>query len=133
MINLNSIYFRKLRQGRAQQTLFNLSLALLLSMLVFLVGIKQTHSDVVCKVVAILLHYLILVSFMWMLMEAILQYLTFVKILGTYITRFTLKTVVPAWGRSCPLNTVRCTFFRRMKQENNTFSLSKNQSTMYLY
>lgn len=90
---------RKLRQGRAQQTLFNLSLALLLSMLVFLVGIKQTHSDVVCKVVAILLHYLILVSFMWMLMEAILQYLTFVKILGTYITRFTLKTVVPAWGK----------------------------------
>jgi len=69
-------------------------------MLVFLVGIKQTHSDVVCKVVAILLHYLILVSFMWMLMEAILQYLTFVKILGTYITRFTLKTVVPAWGKS---------------------------------
>ena len=67
-------------------------------MLVFLVGIKQTHSYVGCLVVAILLHYFILVSFMWMLMEAILQYLTFVKILGTYITRFTMKTVLPAWG-----------------------------------
>ncbi|KAL4227170.1 G-protein coupled receptor [Mactra antiquata] len=95
---ISFLFFRKLRQGRAQQTLFNLSLSLLLSMLIFLVGIKQTHNDTVCIVVAILLHYLILVSFMWMLMEAILQYLTFVKILGTYITRFMLKTVVPAWG-----------------------------------
>lgn len=92
------VFFKKLRQGRAQLTLFNLSLALLLSMLTFLVGIKQTHNYLGCIVVAILLHYLILVSFMWMLMEAVLQYLTFVKILGTYITRFTLKTVLPAWG-----------------------------------
>lgn len=95
---ISYMFFRKLRQGRAQQTLFNLSLSLLLSMLVFLVGVKQTHNYYGCLVVAILLHYLILVSFMWMLMEAVLQYLTFVKILGTYITRFTLKTVLPAWG-----------------------------------
>ncbi|XP_052214073.1 adhesion G-protein coupled receptor G6-like [Dreissena polymorpha] len=95
---ISYVFFRKLRQGRAQQTLFNLSLSLLLAMLVFLIGVKQTHNNVVCIVVAILLHYLIIVSFMWMLMEAILQYLTFVKILGTYITRFTLKTVLPAWG-----------------------------------
>ena len=89
---------RKLRQGRAQQTLFNLAVALLCSMMLFLIGIKQTHHDTLCMIVAVLLHYFILVSFMWMLMEAILQYLTFVKILGTYITRFTLKTVIPAWG-----------------------------------
>jgi len=92
--------FRKLRQGRAQQTLFNLSLALLLAMLVFLIGIRQTHSHGLCIAVAVLLHYLVLVSFMWMLVEAVLQYLTFVKILGTYITRYTLKTVLPAWGES---------------------------------
>ncbi|KAK3609831.1 hypothetical protein CHS0354_029871 [Potamilus streckersoni] len=91
-------FFRKLRKGRAQQTLFNLALALLLAMLVFLTGVKQTHNYYGCLVVAVLLHYLILVSFMWMLMSAILQYLTFVKVLGTYITRFTLKTVLPAWG-----------------------------------
>ena len=46
------IYCRKLRQGRAQQTLFNLSLALMFSMLVFLVGIKQTHNYWGCLVVA---------------------------------------------------------------------------------
>ncbi|WAR24970.1 AGRG4-like protein [Mya arenaria] len=95
---ISYVFFRKLRKGRAQQTLFNLSLSLLLAMLVFLIGIRQTHSHGLCITVAVLLHYLVLVSFMWMLMEAILQYLTFVKILGTYITRFTLKTVLPAWG-----------------------------------
>ncbi|KAL3852133.1 hypothetical protein ACJMK2_015813 [Sinanodonta woodiana] len=99
-------FFKKLRKGRAQQTLFNLALALLLAMLVFLTGVKQTHNYYGCLVVAVFLHYLILVSFMWMLMSAILQYLTFVKVLGTYITRFTLKTVLPAWG--LPLIPVIC-------------------------
>lgn len=92
--------YRKLRRGRAQQTLFNLALSMLCSWIVFLTGIKQTHSFYGCIVVAALLHYFILSSFMWMLMEAFLQYLTFVKVLGTYVTRYTLKTVLIAWGKS---------------------------------
>jgi len=31
-------------------------------------------------------------------MEGILQYLRFVKVLGTYIPHFILKTAVPTWG-----------------------------------
>lgn len=89
---------RKLRQGRAQQTLFNMSVALLCSEVVVLVGLKQTTNYGVCLAVAVLLHYFILVSFLWMLIEAVLQYLTFVKVLGTYISKYTLKTVLPAWG-----------------------------------
>jgi len=42
-----------------------------------------------------LFHYC---GFMWMLMEGILQYLRFVKVLGTYIPHFILKTAVPTWG-----------------------------------
>ncbi|KAJ8301740.1 hypothetical protein KUTeg_020727 [Tegillarca granosa] len=95
---ISYIFFKKLRHGRAQQTLFNLALAMLCSWVVFLVGIKQTHSQYGCLIVAALLHYFILSSFMWMLMEAFLQYLTFVKVLGTYVTRYTLKTVIIAWG-----------------------------------
>jgi G protein-coupled receptor 64/G protein-coupled receptor 126 len=91
---------RKLRRGRAQQTLFNLALAMLCSWVVFLTGIKQTHSFYGCIIVAVLLHYFILSTFMWMLMEAFLQYLTFVKVLGTYVTRYTLKTVLIAWCKS---------------------------------
>ncbi|XP_046542698.1 adhesion G-protein coupled receptor G6-like [Haliotis rubra] len=92
------IFFKKLRQGRAQLTLFHMAVALLCSKVVFLVGIKQTNNEYFCLSVAVLLHYFILVSFLWMLIEAILQYMTFVKILGTYVTRYALKTAIPAWG-----------------------------------
>ena len=67
-------------------------------LIVFIVGIEQTHDFYGCIVVAALLHYFILVSFMWMLMEGILQYLRFVKVLGTYVPHFILKTAVAAWG-----------------------------------
>lgn len=63
-------------------------------------GIGQTQDLKGCIAVAVLLHYFILVAFMWMLMEGILQYLRFVKVLGTYIPNFILKTAVPAWGMS---------------------------------
>ncbi|XP_046369537.2 uncharacterized protein LOC124144255 [Haliotis rufescens] len=92
------VFFKKLRQGRAQLTLFHMAVALLCSKVVFLVGIKQTNNEYFCLSVAVLLHYFILVSFLWMLIEAILQYMTFVKILGTYVSRYALKTAIPAWG-----------------------------------
>ncbi|XP_063424376.1 uncharacterized protein LOC134708046 [Mytilus trossulus] len=92
------IVFKHLRKGRAQQTLFNLALSLLSFLIIFIVGIGQTQDLKGCIAVAVLLHYFILVAFMWMLMEGILQYLRFVKVLGTYIPNFILKTAVPAWG-----------------------------------
>ncbi|KAJ8320959.1 hypothetical protein KUTeg_002546 [Tegillarca granosa] len=95
---LTFIWFRQLRKGRSQQTLFNLALAMLCSWIVFLAGVERTESYAGCIVVAALLHYFILVSFMWMLIEGILQYLRFVKVLGTYIPRFIFKAVLPAWG-----------------------------------
>ncbi|XP_059165043.1 adhesion G-protein coupled receptor G2-like [Physella acuta] len=78
--------------------MFNLSLALLMAWIVFLAGINQTSSHAGCIVVAVLLHYLILASFMWMLMEGILQYLLFVKVMNIYFHRYLLKTALPAWG-----------------------------------
>ncbi|CAG5124066.1 unnamed protein product, partial [Candidula unifasciata] len=89
--------FQKLRQGRAQQTLFNMSVALLCFQTTFLIGVKLTSVMPLCLAVSVLLHYFVLVSFAWMLIEAVLQYLTFVKVLGTYVSRYTLKTVLPAW------------------------------------
>ena len=91
---------RKLRQGRAQQTLFHMSVALLCSEVTLLTGLKATSHYGVCLAVAALLHYFILASFLWMLVEAVLQYLTFVKVLGTYVSKYTLKTVLPAWSKT---------------------------------
>ena len=64
-------------------------------LIVFIVGIEQTHDFYGCIVGAALLHYFILVAFMWMLMEGIIQYL---RVVETYILHFILKTAVPAWG-----------------------------------
>lgn len=73
-------------------------------MVIFLAGMERTESYYGCITVAALMHYFLLVSFMWMLVEGFLQYLRFVRVLGTYVPRFMLKASIPAWGRSniCP-------------------------------
>lgn len=95
---LSFLLFKQLRKGRGQQTLLNLSLALLCSMVIFLAGMERTDSYYGCITVAALMHYFLLVSFMWMLVEGFLQYLRFVRVLGTYVPRFILKASIPAWG-----------------------------------
>jgi hypothetical protein len=72
---------------------------MLCSWVVFLAGIDQTQSYGPCIAVAALLHYFILVTWMWMLMVAILLYLRIVKLIGTHYSRYMLKTSIAAWGR----------------------------------
>ncbi|KAK3595406.1 hypothetical protein CHS0354_008838 [Potamilus streckersoni] len=95
---LTFLCFRHLRRGRGQQTLFCLCIPMLCYSIIFLVGIKRTEYYVPCIAVSALIHYFILAAFMWMLMEGVLQYLRFVKVLGTYIPNFFIKTSIPAWG-----------------------------------
>uniref|UniRef100_T1JBA7 G-protein coupled receptors family 2 profile 2 domain-containing protein n=1 Tax=Strigamia maritima TaxID=126957 RepID=T1JBA7_STRMM len=95
---LTFLLFSKWRKKDGNKIICNLALALLLLLIVFLAGIEQTHSPTICLTVAILLHYFILSSFCWMLVEAIQQYLLFVRVLATYIPRFLLKAMVFAWG-----------------------------------
>ncbi|XP_067138267.1 uncharacterized protein [Centruroides vittatus] len=90
--------FKKLRKGLGSKVLCNLAVSLLLTLIVFLTGIDQISSKAGCIFVAALLHYLLLVSFSWMLVEAVLQYLRFVKVIGTYIPKFMLKASLWAWG-----------------------------------
>ena len=85
---------RKLRQGKSQGTLFNVALAILVSWIVVLAGFRQVESHVVCVVVAALLHYFILASFTWLMMEGLLQYLLFV----TAVRHYLLKTALFTWG-----------------------------------
>nr|XP_022301033.1 latrophilin-like protein LAT-2 [Crassostrea virginica] len=59
---ISFVFFRKLRKGRAQQTLFNLALSMLCSWVIFLIGIKQTYHFIGCLIVAILLHYQLYLS-----------------------------------------------------------------------
>ncbi|XP_023223025.1 adhesion G-protein coupled receptor G6-like [Centruroides sculpturatus] len=92
------ILFEKLRKGTVRKVLFNLSLSILFSLIVFVSGINQVSSKVGCILVAALLHYLLLVSLCWMLVEAFQQYLRLVKVFDTYVPKFMLKATIFAWG-----------------------------------
>ena len=92
--------YRQLRQGRHQRVLVNLAVSMLLSWVVFLAGFERVESHVGCLAVAALLHYLILASFLWMLMEGVLAYLLFVKVFGTPVSHYMVKASLFAWGKS---------------------------------
>lgn len=58
----------------------NLALSLGLAETLFLFGINKTAEKIICKTIAITLHYLFLVSFCWMALEGVILYLMLVKI-----------------------------------------------------
>lgn len=90
--------FQKWRRRLSNKILASLSTAILGSLVVFLAGIQQTLVPELCRAVAVALHYFILASFGWMLVEAVHQYHKFVKVFSTYIPRFMWKASVCAWG-----------------------------------
>lgn len=90
--------FKKWRRRLTNKILLNLSISVFFSMVIFLLGISQTQSLLLCRGVAVALHYFILASFGWMLVEGVHQYLKFVKVIGTYIPKFLWKASICAWG-----------------------------------
>ncbi len=64
-------------------------------------GIDKTGSDTVpihCQVVAVLLHYFFLVSYMWMLMEGVFLYLALVKVFITNTKKYLIIFTVISYG-----------------------------------
>ncbi len=93
--------FRKLRKTKfhSQTVLVQLSVSLLCTDVIFLAGIDKTDDHAACLVVAALLHYFLLASAAWMLVEGIVQYHRCVNVLKGYITEhFLLKSSVACWG-----------------------------------
>jgi hypothetical protein len=77
----------------------NLCINLGIAQIIFIAGIDQTTEErtpIHCKVIAVLLHYFFLVSFMWMLMEGVVLYILLVRVFATedarkrYMVAFTL-------------------------------------------
>ncbi|XP_076452235.1 uncharacterized protein LOC143287880 [Babylonia areolata] len=102
------IFVKKLHKSLPQLALFNLSLALLLSWVAFLAGVRRVGSHVTCMAVAMLLHHLILATFLWTLVQGTVL-LCVVLIKGrepleppppstSTPTRFMLKAGLTAWG-----------------------------------
>ena len=88
---------------------------LFISQLLFLVGIEQTKHQVrmlivqmtvvmyffqsVCSGVAVVLQYMFLVSFMWMLMEGVVLYVTLVKVFIKYPKRYIIAFTLISYGK----------------------------------
>ncbi|KAK3606097.1 hypothetical protein CHS0354_006455 [Potamilus streckersoni] len=65
----------------------NLCIAIGLAQIAFLAGIKATHHQLVCRVVALILHYSYTAVFIWMLVEGLHLYTKVVQVFGTEKSR----------------------------------------------
>ncbi|CAL8267433.1 unnamed protein product [Merluccius merluccius] len=98
---LTYLLFEKLRKDMPSKILIQLSLALLLLNLVFLVDAwlaLYPEVEGLCISTAWFLHYFLLASFTWMGLEAVHMYLALVKVFNTYVSHYMLKFSVVGWG-----------------------------------
>ena len=91
---------------------------LFVAQLVFVVGVERTEHEVaihmvsglhscfimisppqvVCSVIAVLLHYMWLVVFMWMLMEGVVLYVALVRVFVTHTGRYIAGFTITSYG-----------------------------------
>jgi 7 transmembrane receptor (Secretin family) len=102
------LLFRALKKGKSQMVLLQLAVALLAVDILVLAGINKTDPVAGCMAVAALLLYFLLVAFSWMLVEAVMFYLMFVKVFDTHTPQFMLKTALPAWSKALVLFPLVC-------------------------
>ena len=68
------MFHRKFRERDVAKFHVQLALSMLLMLIVFVAGIGRTENRAGCITVGVLLHYLILVTWMWMGAEAVLLF-----------------------------------------------------------
>ena len=96
--------------------LVHLSVSLFLVYVLVLGGLDKVNQPG-CKVVAALLLYFLLVAFSWMLVEAVVHYMKFVKVFNPYTPKFSMKTALPSYSKNI-------TFTFMMMSPNKTAWLS---------
>ncbi|KAK5649365.1 hypothetical protein RI129_000394 [Pyrocoelia pectoralis] len=100
-IFLTAILFKPWREKVGTKILMQLCIALFLQVIllnVATVQIAKHTSDVFCKIVGIILHYVTIAEFSWMLVAAVLQFYRFVKVVGPMPNRIILKACLIGWG-----------------------------------
>ena len=88
---------RPLRRSEHGTVLINMSCALLCLYIVFLMATYSKSVPALCGISAALVHYFMLVYFMWTAAEAVFLFFKLVKVLGSKINRFTLKAGLVSW------------------------------------
>lgn len=100
VVILTFLIFSTWRRSLGNKILFNLCLALFGLLASFLSLNFVTLDHPFCKVVAVSIHYFLLASFAWMLVEAVYQYVMYVVVVGAtaYKSCFIRKAAPLAWG-----------------------------------
>ena len=102
---------RKLRSSLQQRFMTGLSISLIIVLVLFLGGIEGTSNPIACKTVAILMHYFLLVAFMWMGLIAVHLYFKFVEIFGGDNGKL-VKFGLPAVFGKCTILFLEATILR---------------------
>ena len=79
----------------------NLCINLAIAQIIFVVGLNKTsenYDPIYCQVIAVLLHYFFLVSFMWMLMEGVFLYFALIKVFITDTKQYIFSFTVVSYG-----------------------------------
>ncbi len=81
----------------------NLCVSLILAQLTFVIGVTphEGGGSVVgpgCQTAAVFMHYLFLVSFMWMLMEGVVLYVALVKVFVKHQRRYMIGFFLFSYG-----------------------------------
>ena len=87
-----------------------------IAQIIFVVGIEPRLGEghlvgevpVGCRLVAVLLHYWFLVSFMWMLMEGVVLYVTLVRVFVKYHARYIAAFTITSYGECAALLARNC-------------------------
>ena len=119
--NFTFCFDRKLRNDQiAAKILLHLCASLLCVLIVFVSGVERgSVSEDACRIVAALVHYFLLVAFLWMLIEAYFMYQAFVKVFRDYGDYVMWKCSALGWGKSKTVHLINWLVSRRLSIDEN--------------
>ena len=97
--NFNCIKYRDFRQKDVAKFHVQLAVSLMFMLIVFVAGIDRTENRAGCITVGVLLHYLILVAWMWMAAEAVLLFQKLVIVFKKSTTIYIVIVSIVCWGK----------------------------------
>ena len=88
-----------MRKNVPSKVLIGLCTSIGFIIILFIAFIERTNPPWLCTTTSALLHFFILNSFCWMLVEAATLYLKVVKVMGEYTPNFMRKAVFGTFGK----------------------------------
>nr|CAB3263079.1 uncharacterized protein LOC101242091 [Phallusia mammillata] len=95
---ISYVLFGKLKKDIPSKILTCLCAALIAVNVFFLILVPSYSNSRACVAVAVLLHYFLLCSLMWMGVEAMNMYIALIRVFNAYYRRYLIKLSLAGWG-----------------------------------